>query len=75
MDQPQSTPDLRSDPLRKWLIEIFDDDRNTDREKEYEEKYEDRSEEEAEKEPEETEVSLEDKYKVSDNSIKALDGR
>ena len=74
VDQPQSTPDLRSDPLRKWLIEIFDDDRNTDREKEYEEKYEDRSEEEAEKEPEETEVSLEDKYKVSDNSIKALDG-
>lgn len=73
VSQPKSTPNLGSDPLRKWLNEIFNDNRNTDREKEYEEKYEDRSEEEAEKEPEETEVSLEDKYKVSDNNIKALD--
>lgn len=72
--QPESTPNLRSDPLRKWLNEVFDDNRNTERGKEYEEKYEDRSEEEAKKEPEETEVSLEDKYKVSGNCIKALDG-
>ena len=72
--QSESTPNLRSDPLRKWLNEAFDDNRNTERGKEYEEKYEDRSEEEAKKEPEETNVSLEDKYKVSGNSIKALDG-